>query len=233
MRRRTLHLAACAACVTALGVAIEAAEAEQPPGRTHELLPHQWSIRFAGGIAQPLGDLANDEPRDGWVGGQSLGYALHAGLRIPLMRELFVRPELSFYGFGEYRDTDVPTLIFDGSGADPDTVSGDWTRETLMSGLRVHLDYLPADRGLVSPFLTGGLGLVYMRVDDEIILAGETVEQEDDALGLSATAGVGLLIGNAELLFEGTFQEPGFTDVGAVSWFTVDVSLGLALPLPR
>lgn len=238
---RTLACVFIGACVLYVSdlAAADVGSAQTQAGAASELAgspdlpPRHWSVRLAGGIAQPLADLANEEPRDGWVGGQSLGYALHGGVRVPLLHELFVRPELSFYGFGDFRDTDVPTLIFDETGAEPDTVASDWTRKALMAGVRVHLDYIPADRGLVSPFLTGALGLVYMRFDDEIIIEGEPYEQNDEALGLSASAGVGLLVGHAELVVQGTFQEPGFTDVGAVSWFTIDMSLGFALPIPR
>lgn len=236
MRARPVVVASAFACLLAWGArdaSAQSASAADEPTAAHELLPRGWSLRLAGGISQPLADLANDDPRQGWVGGQTLGYALHAGVRIPIMPDLLIRPELSFYGFGGYRDTKVPTLIFDGSGAEPDTVTGDWKRETVMGGLRVHLDYISVDRSFISPFLTGALGLVYMRVDDDIVIEGEMIDQKQDTLGLSASVGVGLLVGAAEIVVEGTFQEPGFTDFGSVSWFTADLSAGFSLPFGR
>lgn len=200
----------------------------------HDVLPPRWTLRLAGGVAQPLADLANDNPREGWVGGQGTGFTLRAGVRIPLMRDVLVRPELSFYGFDSFHDTDLPVLVVDGSGAVADTVAGDWTRLTRMGGLRVSLDYIPQDRSLVSPFLTGGLGLVYMRVEDDILLEDYgDVHQHEETLGLSASLGVGLLVGALEIVAEGTFQEPGFSDVGSVSWFTADLSVGYSIPIAR
>jgi hypothetical protein len=212
------------------GAAGDAFGADPASAREHP--PARWALRVAGGVALPLGDLANDDPGAGWVGGQGTGYALQAGVRIPLMRDVLVRPELSLYGFGDHHDPALPVLVFDGSGGPPDTVSGDWTRRTLMAGLRVHLDYVPEDRRFVSPFLTGGLGLVFMRLEDEFLLPGyENVGLEEETLGLSASIGVGLLVGALEIVAAGTFQEPGFTDFGSVSWFTADISVGYSIPI--
>jgi hypothetical protein len=188
------------------------------------------SIRLAGGASLPVSDLGSDDFQsfEGWQGGQGLGLVASAGLRYAFTKTVFFRPEVVFRSFAPYTNPDEPVILVANSGAPTDTVSADVTRETAMGGLLLSLDYIPMSASGVTPFLTGGLGFTYMRYDDSIKIPGRApFEPGEEAVGISAVLGVGLLIRRLELVLGASFQEPSFEN-GAASWYTVDLTLGFS-----
>jgi len=186
---------------------------------------HPWlpglSIRIGGSLAVPSGDLASEE-RIGFAGGQGLGWHLSAGPRILLAPTLAVRPELSYYRFGEFEEVDVPVLV------GTELVSGDLLRRTQMGGVRVYIEYLPLPESGFAVCLHGGVGLMYMRYDDEFRLPDETLEHGEGVIGGTAAGGVGIMLHHLEITLAATLQEPGFEnfaptwptfDLGAAYWF--------------
>jgi hypothetical protein len=187
------------------------------------------SLRIAAGATLPLGDLANEDPREGWVGAQGVGFGVEVAVRYALVPELYMRPALAFYRFGKHRDAAFPVQT---SSADSTLTGVDWTRDALMGGIRVHLDYIPAPEGSWTPFLTCGLGLAYMRYHDKVRgPATDTFESSDDTLGATVGLGVGALIGRFEVVLAMTLQEPSFSDAGVTTWSTADLTLGFGLPI--
>jgi hypothetical protein len=206
-----------------------AADAAAGPAASDSLRAHPWlpavSIRLSGGLAIPSGDLASEE-RVGFAGGQGAGFTVGAGARVLVTSTLAIRPELSYYRFGRWRADDLTVLI------GTTVTTGDLDRRTQMGGLRVYLEYVPAPEGGFSVFLSGGLGLVYTRYDDRlVVVSGDTFEHHEGVVSGSAAGGVGIMLHHIEVMISGSLQEPGFEDF-APTWNTFDLSVAYWLPSP-
>jgi hypothetical protein len=177
----------------------------------------------------PAGELANEDPRHGWFGGQGTGLAASAGVRIAITRDVYLRPELTYHRFRAF-ETEEPFIAFD--GFDSDTISTDWSRQVWFTGLQLAVDYIPASSSGITPFLWGGLGLLYLRYEDDIrFLDGTRTTPHEGATAMSVRGGVGVVLRRFEIDLSLGLQEPSFGIVGRTSWYSVDLGVATTIPL--
>jgi hypothetical protein len=189
--------------------------------------PLPLSIRFGGGGGLPFGDVANEDPRQGWVGAQGIGLCGRLGVRIPFMDTAYARPEIIHQRYGDHQGT-IDVLLFDGQNVFEATADHRMTAE--MTAFRVSLEYIPRSGGL-DIFLAGGLGLAYIAYERTLTVeGGEPFTQDQGELSGSMALEVGIRLGRFELTGAADFQSPRFED-GTPSWNTGHLYLAYALPI--
>jgi hypothetical protein len=176
-------------------------------------------LRLGVAAAIPAGELANEDPRHGWIGGQGTGIAASAGIRMPIARDVYFRPELTYHRFRSFTGEE-PVVVFD--GLDRDTVSTDWSRQAWFTGLQLAVDYIPGSSTGITPFLWGGVGLLYLRYEDDIRLTeGPRATPHEDATAMSVRGGAGVVMRRFEIDLS----------LGRTSWYTVDLAVAMTIPL--
>jgi hypothetical protein len=186
-------------------------------------------LHFSVAAAIPAGELANEDPRHGWFGAQRTGFAASAGIRMPIAHDVYFRPEVTYHRFRPFR-TKEPLVVFDAVGLD--TVSNDWSRQVWFAGLQLAADYIPTSPSGITPFLWGGVGLLYLRYEDDIrLLEGARETPHEDATAISVRGGIGVALRRFEIDLSLGVQEPNFGIVGRTSWYTIDLAVATTIPL--